>query len=187
MEALIERWGLVAVFLGTLLEGDVVMLLAGVVAHLGFLKFAAAFLAGAAGAIVSDVAWFAAGRWQAGRIRESALYRRAGPGIERVAGRIGPRQVMLCRFVYGTRVPTLLLWAVRGLSFPRFLALDLAGCILWAAAFGCLEYFMSGSAALVMGEVKRVEYWLLGGLLVAIAVVLGLKALAGWQKRRAES
>ncbi len=187
MEALIERWGLVAVFLGALVEGDVTMLLAGVVAHLGFLGFPAALLAGAAGAFVSDVAWFAAGRWQAGRVSESALYRRAGPGIARVADRMGAAQVVLCRFVFGTRVPTLLLWAVRGLRFPRFLALDLAGCVLWAAAFGCLGYFVSGSAALIMGEVKRVEYWLLGGLLVAIAVVLGLRALAGWQKRRAAS
>ncbi len=187
MEALIERWGLVAVFLGTLLEGDLAMLLTGVVAHVGLLKFPTALLTATAGAFLSDVAWFSAGRWQARRIRGSAFFRRAGPSIVRIADRMGSRQVLFCRFIYGTRVPTVLLWGVRGLGFPRFLALDLAGCILWAVACGCRGYFLSGSAELITGRVRRVEHWLLGALVVAIGVVLGLKALAGWQKRRAAS
>ncbi len=185
MEALLEQWGLAAVFLGVFVEGDVVMLLAGVVAHLGFTDLPAAVMAGALGGFASDFAWFAVGRWQSDRVRNMRIYRRAEPVIMKLADRMGPWQVMLCRFVYGTRVPTIILWAVRRLPLPRFLALDLAGCVLWASAFGCVGYLLSGSAALIVGEVKRAEHWLLGAVAVAIVVVLGLKALAGWQRRRA--
>ncbi len=187
MEALIERWGLVAVFLGALLEGDVVMFLAGFLVHLDFLRFPSALVTGIAGAVLSDTAWFAIGRWQAGRIRDSAFYRRAGPGIERVADRVGPRQIMFCRFVYGTRVPTMLLWAVRGLRFPRFLALEVPGTVLSISVFAGAGYFLGGSAELLLGRVRRVEHWLLGGLLVAIVIVLGLRALVGWLRRRTAS
>ena len=44
---LISRYGLLAVFLGCLLEGETLLLLAGYVAHRGYLDFAA----------VAGVAW----------------------------------------------------------------------------------------------------------------------------------
>jgi len=46
LEALVLRYGLVAVFIGSAFEGDFTLILAGVAAHLGYFPFAFAVLAG---------------------------------------------------------------------------------------------------------------------------------------------
>jgi membrane protein DedA with SNARE-associated domain len=185
MQGLIERWGLLAVFLGTLVEGEVVMILAGVVAHLGLIGLPAALVTGALGGFASDFAWFSAGRAGATWIRETRLFRQTEPVIAKVADRMGPWQVMFCRLVYGTRVPTMLLWGVRGLRPTRFAAFAFPGCVLWASIFGIAGFLLSGSAALIIGEVKRLQRWLLGAVAVAFVIIVGLKILARIQKRRA--
>jgi len=170
MQELLIRFGLPALFLGAALEGDVSMILAGVAAHLGLLDPLAAFLVGAGAAAISDLAWFWLGRWRGAFIRNHALYRRAGPAIERFADRIGLSQIALARFVYGTRIATMIFWGSRGLSLWRFAAADLAGCLLWAGLLGGAGFLASDSAATVLGRVKHVEIWLLCALILAAAV-----------------
>ena len=55
MEALLLRFGLIMVFLGTAVEGDVTMMLAGVTAHLGLFRLAEAVAVGALGGFAGDV------------------------------------------------------------------------------------------------------------------------------------
>ncbi len=178
MQELLARFGLPALFLGAALEGDVSMILAGVAAHLGLLDPAAAFLVGAAGAVTSDLGWFGLGRSGGAFIRGSAIYRRAGPAIERFADRFGLWQIGLARFVYGTRVATMIFWGSRGLRVWRFVAADLPGCLLWAGLLGGVGFVASGSAATFLGRVKRVEVWLLCALILAAMVFAGFHLLA---------
>lgn len=170
MQQLLMRFGLPALFLGAALEGDVSMILAGVAAHLGLLDPVAAFLVGAAGAVISDLGWFWFGRWRGAYIRGHALYLRAGPAIERFADRIGLLQIPLARFVYGTRIATMIFWGSRGLRLWRFILADLPGCILWSGLLGGLGFLASDSAATVLGRVKHVEVWLLYALILAALV-----------------
>ncbi|HEU4403552.1 MAG TPA: VTT domain-containing protein [Candidatus Polarisedimenticolia bacterium] len=184
IEALIVRFGLAAVFVGAAIEGDVTLILAGVTAHLGLLDLPAAAGLGALGGFASDLACYGLGRSHAAAIRNSRIYRRAGPTIERVAARLGPRQIPVARFVYGTRVASMLFWGMRGLPLWRFAAFDLPGCVLWAAVFCGLGYMLSGSAAALIGEVKRVEIWLAGALCVSALFLAALRLLARSRRMR---
>ena len=172
MEELIVRYGLVMVFLGTAIEGDVTMMLAGVTAHLGLFRASAAIVVGALGAFAGDTFYYGLGRWHAGTIRGTALYRRAQPVIERFSARFGPLEIIVARFVYGTRVASMVFWGVQRLPLWRYLLVDLLGCALWAAVLGALGYTLSGSAVLLVGRVKRVRIWLLVALLGCAALVL---------------
>ncbi len=184
METWIARWGLIAVFFGAATEGDVTMILTGFVSHLGLLDFPVAIAIGALGAVISDATWYGLARWKADALRSSALYRRVGPYVETIADRIGPKQILVCRFIYGTRVPTLIYWALRGVSVPRLLVYLVPGCLAWAAAVGCAGYLLSGTATQILGKVRHAEHWLLGAFLAATALVVALHLLARVRRRR---
>ncbi len=185
IQELLVRFGLVAVFFGAATEGDVTMILAGVTAHLGLLDFGSALTLGALGGFAGDIACYALGMSRAGPIRRSRFYRQAGPVIERFVDRFGVYQIGIARFVYGTRIATMLFWGVRGLSFWRFAAVDLAGCALWAAVLGSIGFLASNSAAALVGRVRRVKLWLLGALVVSGLVFLTVHTLFRWRRFRA--
>jgi membrane protein DedA with SNARE-associated domain len=171
LQQLLIRYGLLAVLFGSAFEGDFTLILAGVVAHLGIFAFPLAVAAGAAGSLIGDSAWYALGRLRGPRFRAGRLYRRVGPTIERLAQRMGPWELLAARFVYGTKAASMVFWGLHGLSVPRFLLIDLLGCVLGALVFTSLGYLLSGSATALMGHVKRFELWLLGAFLVGIIIV----------------
>jgi membrane protein DedA with SNARE-associated domain len=180
MEDFIARYGLFAVFVGAVFEGDVTMILAGVVAHMGLMNPVTAVGAGACGAVLSDGGFYLAGRYSRAAIERSRMYVRARPVLDRLVGRLGAWQIVLARFVYGTRVASMLFWGMRALPWRRFLPLDALACTLWAGALVGLGFSLSASAAVLIGDVKEAELWLLGGLLAATIIVLALRAWGRW-------
>lgn len=181
MDELFARWGLAAVYFGAVVEGDVTLVLAGVIAHLDMMKIGVVALAGFLGLLTSDAIWFAVGRYGGPRLRNLGLYRKAAAAVEQAAGRAGPLQLVFARVVYGTRVASMIFWGARGLSPLHFLALDAVGCAWWTVALLTLGYSLSGSAEQIAGRVTAVEHWLLGGAVAAVALVLGRR---WWARRR---
>jgi len=59
------------------------------------------------GGFVGDTAWYALGRLNSAAVRRSQLYLRAAPLIERLVARVGEREIVLSRFVYGTRIASM--------------------------------------------------------------------------------
>jgi membrane protein DedA with SNARE-associated domain len=171
LQQLLIRYGLIAVLLGSAVEGDFTLLLSGLVAHLGIFSFPLAVAAGTLGSLMGDTAWYALGRFRGPRFREGRFYRRVGPTVERLAAQLGPWQLVAARFVYGTKSASMIFWGLHGLSFRRFLFIDSVGCVLGSLVFTSLGYLLSGSAIAILGHVKRVELWLLGGVIVGIVIV----------------
>jgi membrane protein DedA with SNARE-associated domain len=172
IQQLIIRHGLLAVLLGAAFEGDFTLILAGVVAHLGFFPFPLAVAVGALGSFIGDSIWYGLGRFRGPRFRAGRIYRRVGPKIQRLAERFGPWQLLLARFVYGTKAASMVFWGLHGLKFRRFAPIDAIGCVLGTAVFSGLGYLVSGSATLLLGRVRRVQLWLLGAVLVGAVLVL---------------
>jgi membrane protein DedA with SNARE-associated domain len=171
LQQLLIEYGPAAVVAGAMIEGDVTVILSGVVSHLGIFPFPVAVAAGAAGNFLGDCAWFWIGRLRGSRFRSGGLYRRVGSRIEALARRFGVWQLLLARFVYGTRNASMVFWGLQGLSFGRFAAVNALGCSLGALVFASLGYLVSGSAEALLGRVRRVELWLLGAIVVGTGIV----------------
>jgi membrane protein DedA with SNARE-associated domain len=173
----LSRHAVVAVFAGAMFEGDLSMVMAGVVAHLGYASLPVAIQAACLGAFAGDLGWYTLGRAGAGHLRETVLYRRAAPLIERLATRLGEVEIVLARFVYGTRIASMIFWGVRGLPLVRFAAFDLLGCTLAALALGLLGYGLSESALVIFGRVRRVERWLAAAALLGATILVTVRAV----------
>lgn len=176
MQEFLARYGLLAVFIGAIVEGDVVMIMAGVAAHLRLFDLPDAIVTGWAGGMVADFLAYVVGRSWSTAIRRTAMYARARRTIERLARSFGAKEIIVARFAYGTRLPSMLFWGLQRLPFSRFAAFDVVGCGLWSAAFATLGFVLSNQAAAVLGDVKRIEHWMLGAALFA-AVLVGVSRL----------
>ncbi|MBA3442568.1 MAG: DedA family protein [Pyrinomonadaceae bacterium] len=181
MEEFLIRYGLAAVALLAIIEGDVVLILAGVIAHLGQFGLVPAIVTAGLGSLIGDTVFYFIGRNRARVIRESGLYQRMGPAAERLADRFGIWQLFAMRLVWGMRMATLLLCGVRGLPFWRFILLDGLSCLVWASVLCTLGYLLSESAEWLIGGVKQVEMWISGATLACILMYLALRRFA--QKR----
>jgi membrane protein DedA with SNARE-associated domain len=186
VEEFLVRHGLVAVVIGATLEGDLTMITAGVVAHLGYLRLLPALQAACLGGFIGDLVWYGAGRWRAAHVRETRLFRRAVPLIDPLVRRLGAGEIVMSRFVWGTRIASMFYWGVHGLGLARFAAIDLFGCALSATVLGLLGYGLSESARTMFGRIRRAERWLVIVALLGVAIVLGLRA-AGRRAARARS
>jgi membrane protein DedA with SNARE-associated domain len=171
LESLVVRYGLAAVFVGSAIEGDFTLILAGVFAHLGYFPFPLAVAAGAAGSLLGDLAWYTLGRMRGPRFRAGRFYRRVGHRIEALARRFGPAQLLAARFVYGTKAASMVFWGLHDLPLARFLMVDGVGVVIGSTVFTGLGYLVSGSATLLLGRVRRVQFWLLGALAVGVVLV----------------
>jgi membrane protein DedA with SNARE-associated domain len=174
---LIIRYGLAAVFLGSGLEGDLSMVLGGVVAHQGYFRPQVAVAAAALGAFCADCVWYAVGRLHAQRLQDAAFYRKVGPRIAAVTRKIGVWQIIAARFVYGTKNATMLFWGLHNLPVVRFVLVDAIGCVLGAIFFVGLGYLVGDGAEALLGKVKRFEFLLLGALVVGVLVLLVIRVL----------
>src|SRR5262249_37734102 len=87
IQALIRQYGLWVVFFGTMIEGDLTLLLAGVAARSGLFTLQDALLVGTSGGIAGDLLGYLVGRIFRHRARTLKFYLRAKPRIERMMRR----------------------------------------------------------------------------------------------------
>jgi membrane protein DedA with SNARE-associated domain len=172
LEQLISQYGIVAVLLGAMLEGDLTLILAGVVAHQGYFSHAEAIGAGALGAFIADCAWYAVGRWRGERFRAGRFYARVQGTIEKLTRKVGAWELLVCRFVYGTKNASMLFWGLHGLPVQRFVLIDALGCVLGSAVFATLGWLLGGSWEAVAGHVKNVERLLLIAAVLGVVIVI---------------
>jgi membrane protein DedA with SNARE-associated domain len=165
---LIGQYGLYAVFLLAMIEGDVTLLLAGVLAHgrfFGDYGFARVLLWGTLGGAVSDNAAYLMGRGFSEGVRGLRFYRSARPRIERLTKSFGGLSIFLSKYIYGLRWASCIFYGVGEMPYLRFVAVSLASCFVWVSVLSGAGYFFSGAVMGIIGDFQR-----LGKILLVIVV-----------------
>ena len=168
ISALVASYGYLAVFLGTLIEGETILLAAGFAAHRGLLDWRVVVALAFAGGSVGDLLAFLLGRWKGDAIiaRFPSIARHA-PRVLALLERHHIGLILSGRFLYGLRVAGPVVIGASGVPLARFIVLNTIGAALWATMMTCAGYYFGAALALVLVDVKRVEEAVLIGLLVA--------------------
>src|SRR5580765_8996367 len=166
---LIRQYGLYAVFILVMVEGDITLLLAGVLAHSDFFypySFARVLIWGTLGGCASDNLAYLAGRGFCETVREFRFYRAAQPRLERLTNKFGPLSIFLSKYIYGLRWASCVFYGVGRMPYLRFLLVSLASCFLWVFVLSGAGYFFSGAVMGLIGDFQR-----LGKVLLVIVVI----------------
>jgi membrane protein DedA with SNARE-associated domain len=178
--ALVATYGYAATFVGTLLEGETIMTLAGVAVHRGHLAWLPLWFAAALGGWLGDIICFALGRrYGAGLVARCPSFAPAIARVQRLILASPALAVIAVRFIYGVRIAGPLVIGASPLPWPRFLLLNAFGALLWSACWLGVGYFVGAAAQHLLGNLAKFERELFIGVLiaaVAIAVIAGRRA-----------
>jgi membrane protein DedA with SNARE-associated domain len=172
LESLLTTYGYPIVVIGTFLEGETIMILGGVVSHLGYLSLEWVILCGFMGTIAGDQLYFFLGRRHGKAVlsRRPAWHARA----DRVLLKLEKHQTLLIlgsRYLYGLRTVTPFVIGMSNVPWARFTFLNIIGAGVWATCFGSLGYVFGRAVEAVLGDIKRYEMELLAGIIIIGAIV----------------
>ena len=166
--ALITQYGYIAIFIGTLIEGETVVLVAGLLAHQGYLHAPFVALAAFLGSLASDQIMYLLGRYKGQWLL--AKFPRLSKGVERVAAKVRGREVPLIlsfRFIYGIRNVTPVFLGSSGTKPELFIPLNAISAAVWAVAMTAAGYFAGGALAAALGRLHKYEPYIVAAILLA--------------------
>lgn len=171
IESLVVTYGYPALLAGALLEGETVVIIAGIMAHSGYLQLPWVMGVAFCGAFFADQFFFQVGKRRGKRFLdkrpqwESRIdkVRRFLVGYQTVA-------VLSYRFIYGMRTITPIVIGASGFSTRRFVFLNFCSTILWAVLVSSAGYFFGNVVEAVLHDFQKYEL----AVMLAVAVVGGL-------------
>jgi membrane protein DedA with SNARE-associated domain len=171
MEEVIDRFGYLAVFVGTFLEGETVLGLAGVAAAHGYLSYAGIVAVAILGGFLGDQLCFFVGRRYGNRIlaRFPRLAAKA-PRVQDLLRRWDAPAVIVLRFLYGLRVAGPIVIGTCGISPWRLAFFNFIGVLLWAPLVAGIGYLAGYALQEWLGRLKHAQVGLLALLAIAAAV-----------------
>jgi len=172
LETLLSTYGYPILFIGTFLEGETIMILAGIAAHLGYLSLDWVIVCGFAGTLFGDQLYFFLGR----RHGKTLLARHPSwvAGSERVFEILERHQNLLIlgfRFLYGIRTVTPVAIGMSDVSYFRFAVLNFFGAGVWASGIGLAGYYFGSAVEIMLGDIRHYELALMASIIVIGSLV----------------
>ncbi|HMM63541.1 MAG TPA: DedA family protein [Mesorhizobium sp.] len=186
---LIEQYGLIAVFLGCVAEGESAAILGGFFAHQHVFVMWQALLAAFLGAFAGDTFFFFLGHSFADHPQVLRLRKRPGFSQAYRLVRKHPNIFVLSnRYIYGMRLVGGIASGLSGIPVWRFMLLNAASSFVWALLFCTIGYVFGLGAEQVVGRAllhhQRLLIALGIGLAVAVTAALVARHVAARQRSK---
>ncbi|HVO13623.1 MAG TPA: DedA family protein [Alphaproteobacteria bacterium] len=174
LESLLAEYGYWLIFATTFIEGESVVLIAGVAAAAKHLELHWVILTAYIGSYLGDQLWFHVGRRHGKRLLERfPRFQGAANRVFRLLERYDTGFILTFRFVYGVRNVTPFALGMSNVSALRFAGLNFIAAGMWAVTFAGAGYLFGHAVIAVVGDMKAyIGYVLLGLLFVALALWL---------------
>ena len=170
-ELIIGSYGYIALLVGTFLEGETILILAGLAAHLGYLHLPWVILVAFLGTLSGDQLFFYLGRRQSRFVLDKhPAWQRRLDRVERLFERYQTLLILGFRFLYGLRTVTPFVLGRSGVAPGYFFVLNTVGALVWSLVVGIGGYLFGNLLKIIMGDIKRYELEAFG----AIAIIGGL-------------
>lgn len=182
----IREYGYLAILIGTFLEGETILVLGGLAAHLGLLELHWVMVSAFAGSFSGDQLYYYIGRRYGPRIIAKRLSWQVS--AEKVYKHLHRHQnflILTFRFYYGLRNVTPFAIGASQVSRVRFFVLNFIGAVVWAIALGYIGFLFGEAFRMFIVDVKHYGMIALG-VLVAIGLTIWITTLVRHRRRARE-
>jgi membrane protein DedA with SNARE-associated domain len=169
LESIVKTYGYWALLIGTFLEGETILLIGGILAHLGYLNLPIVMLVAFIGSFSGDQFYFFLGRLRGMDLLvklpklQKRVYR-THQLIERYHDLI----MVGFRFVYGMRIVTPFVLAMnKKIKTSRFVIFNAIGAVIWSVVIAGGGYLFGYAIEIVVKDIKRYQL----GLILTISVI----------------
>jgi len=145
---------------GGFLQGEVVLILGGFVAHRGYLSLPMVILAGLAGCLTADLFYFTLGRLKGRDLLEK--HPSWQPQVTRVQNLLEVYDSLFIigfRFLYGIRAISLIVLGTSQVKTSKFLLLNTLSASIYTALLGICGYVFGIALAVLFHNIQRYEAW----------------------------
>lgn len=171
-QELLSNYGYLAILIVTFLEGESIVILAGIAAYQGYMELPYVLLTAYAGSFMGDQLYFTIGRRFGVPLLERWPWLRTGTEWAfRLVRKHETLFILTFRFLYGIRNAAPFVIAMSGVPWLRFMALNLIAAGLWASAFSFGGYYFGKALERLLGEHQLTALFALVGAALAFAVV----------------
>lgn len=177
MQQFLETYGYIALLIGTLLEGETILALAGYAAFQGWMSFPVVVGIAAIGGFLGDQFFFFLGRHYGDRLlaRFPGLAAKA-PRVKKLLRRWDAPLVILIRFMYGLRIAGPIVIGSCGIGRWRLAFFNLIGALIWAPLVAGVGYVAGHAVQEILQDIRRVQ--------VALVIALACGLVVVWLIRR---
>jgi membrane protein DedA with SNARE-associated domain len=173
LQSIIENYGYAAILIGTFLEGETILVLAGLAAHQGYLELTGVIFAAFLGSLCGDQLFFYLGR----KHSQAVLSRRPSwkskaEKVHKMMNQFQTPMILSFRFLYGLRTVAPFVIGMSPVSVKKFILLNAAGALVWAVAIGSGGYLFGNALEIFVGKIKHYE--------VQVFAMIALLGLLVW-------
>jgi membrane protein DedA with SNARE-associated domain len=172
LETFLTTYGYPVLIIGAFFEGETVMILAGVAAHMGYLSLDWVIFYGFCGTLIGDQFYFYLGR----RHGKSILAKH--PDWETRASRVFNIMqrhqnllILSFRFLYGIRTITPFAIGMSAVSYLRFTLLNITGAAIWASSIALAGYYFGRAVEVLLGDIRKYEIVIMAAIILIAALI----------------
>lgn len=181
----LELHGYWVLFIGTFLEGEAILLLAGLFAFRGYLDIVGVICTAWAGSFLGDQFYFYLGRFKGrGLLKRFHSIARKFREALKLIEKYGNFVAFISRFTYGFRIVLPIILGITNLSPRTFLWINLASAFTWAVIFSLSGYLFGKSASLVLDNISNYEHYLILALFGLIGIAWCFHAYHVWKLKK---
>lgn len=182
----LEDYGYWVLFIGTFLEGETILLVAGYAASLGWMELPLCIAAAFSGTFFGDQLYFFIGRKWGRQVfhKRTKATRRRITLVLHLLHKYDIWFILAFRFIYGVRNVTPFAVGISRVPTYRFFILNMLAALVWAVTFANLGFWFGKGLEKLMSDAHNVQLWALAILVAGILTVWGVRR---WKSGRAAS
>ena len=179
MQEFVENWGYIAVFLGSLVEGESIIFIAGFLAHEGYLSLPKIIVISFLGTLFADQTLYFMGHFYGKTILNKfpTLQPRADRAFH-LLKRYHVLFILSFRFIYGIRIISPIVIGTSGIDIKKFVILNFIAAIIWSVVSCVTAYYL---AHLIIDELHMIPKIILCFVILGGGLWYGIHK---WRKRR---
>jgi membrane protein DedA with SNARE-associated domain len=183
LESAVMDFGYPAIFLGTFLEGETILIIGGFAADRGYLSLQYVILAAFLGSLFGDQLYFLLGRYKGLSILvKFKNWEKRTARFQALMDRYGTFIILIFRFMYGLRTVAPFAIGLSNVTMRKFVILNIISAAVWATALGVLGYIFGRAFETVLRHMKWMELVLIALLLCISAAVFVIKRIRNRKK-----
>ncbi len=171
--SLLSAYGLWVVFIGMIVEGTAVIILSGVLCHMGVLPCGSTLLVAILGAVVGDQMWYYIGHNYAQKFL--SRFQNIEKQVEKLRKKVQSKADILAlssRFIYSGAIAFPFVLGMHNYSHKRFTLIDTIGVSFACIAGLSIGYFLSSSFKKVLGDINHFEHIILFMFIIFVSIKL---------------
>jgi membrane protein DedA with SNARE-associated domain len=173
MEDYIARYGYIAIFIGTFLEGETTVLLGGIFSKLRYMDLNKVILWAFAGTLAGDWTFFIIGKLFGRKIIQKYEFLRSRiPLANKIIKRYGNYIVFLIRFFVGVRGIILLLLGCTDIKKRKFFLYSTLSSLLWSFLVSLIGFLFGQVVYMFVNDARKYEFYIIPAVLVGVLLMI---------------